>query len=99
MLAWKNGGRGNMPGKTKKATFSLRTDILEELDDVMSKGMAPSKNALVEQALLKELKELRRQERQRVWQEGAKDTLLLKDIKDVETAFRNADAETEQRIS
>jgi hypothetical protein len=87
-----------MPGKTKKATFSLRIDILAELDEVMSKGIAPSKNALVEQALLKEFKEFRRQERQRIWREGAKDTLLLKDIKDVETAFRTADAETEQRI-
>jgi hypothetical protein len=87
-----------MPGKTKKATFSLRTDILAELDEVMSKGIAPSKNALVEQALLKELKELRRQERQRIWREGAKDPLLLKDIKDAETAFRTADAETAQRI-
>jgi hypothetical protein len=87
-----------MPGKTKKATFSLRTDILAELDEVMSKGIASSKNALVEQALLKELKELRRLERKRIWQEGAKDTLLLKDIKDVETAFHIADAETPQRI-
>jgi cytochrome c553 len=87
-----------MRGRTKKATFNLHTDVLAALDEAMSKGIAPSKNALVEQALLKELKELRRQTRQRVWQEGAKDTLLLKDIKDVETAFRTADAETAQRI-
>lgn len=76
----------------------MRTDVLAALDEVMSKGIAPSKNALVEQALLKELKELRKQVRQRAWQEGAKDTLLLKDIKDVETAFHTADAETAQRI-
>ncbi len=87
-----------MRGRTKKATFNLHTDVLAALDEVMSKGIAPSKNALVEQALLKELKELQRQTRQRAWQEGAKDTLLLKDIKDVETAFRTADAETAQRI-
>jgi cytochrome c553 len=87
-----------MPGKTKKATFSLRSDILAEIDKAMSKGIATSKNALVEQALLKELKELRRKERQRMWQEGAKDTLLLQDIKDVEAAFRTADTETAKRI-
>lgn len=86
-----------MRRRTKKATFNLHTDVLAALDEAMSKGIAPSKNALVEQALLKELKELRRQTRQRVWQEGAKDTLLLKDIKDVETAFLTADAETAQR--
>jgi hypothetical protein len=87
-----------MPGKTRKATFNLHTYVLAELDEVMAQGRAPSKNALVEQALLKELKELRRQARQRLWQEAAKDTLLLKDIEDVETAFRTADAETGQRI-
>jgi len=87
-----------MPGKTRKATFNLHTDVLAELDEVMAQGKAPSKNALVEQALLKELKELRRQARQRLWQEAAKDTLFLKDIEDVETVFSNADAETAQRI-
>jgi len=87
-----------MHGKTKKATFNLHTDVLAALDKIMAEGIAPSKNALVEQALLKELKELQRQTRQRLWQEGAKDTLLLKDMEDVETAFRTADAETARRI-
>jgi len=87
-----------MREKTKKATFNLHTDVLTALDEVMSKGIVPSKNALVEQALLKELKELRKQARQRLWQEGAKDTLLLKDVEDVEATFRTADAETARRI-
>ena len=52
-----------MIGKTKKATFNLHTDVLAALDEVMAKGKAPSKNALVEQALIKELQELRRQTR------------------------------------
>ena len=83
-----------MRGKTKKATFNLHTDVLAALDEVMSKGMAPSKNALVEQALLKELKELRRQARKALWQEAAKDPLFLKDIEEVEADFKYADAET-----
>lgn len=87
-----------MRGKTKKATFNLHTDVLAALDEIIALGTVPSKNALVEQALLKELKELRRQARQRLWQEGAKDTLLLKDIADVDAAFRTADAETARRI-
>ena len=87
-----------MGGKTKKATFNLHTDVLAALDEVMARGMAPSKNALVEQALNKELKELQRQTRQRLWQEGAKDTLLLKDVEDTEAAFRTADAETARMI-
>ena len=87
-----------MPGKSKKATFNLHVDVLAELDGVMSEGIAPSKNALVEQAIRKELKELRKQARQRAWQEGSKDPLLLKDVNDIETAFRTADAETARRI-
>lgn len=87
-----------MRGKTKKATFNLHTDVLAALDEITARGIAPSKNALVERALLKELKELHRQARQRLWQEGAKDALLIKDIEDVENSFRIADAETAQGI-
>lgn len=87
-----------MRGKTKKATFNLHTDVLAALDQAMAQGIAPSKNALVEQALVKELNELRRQARQALWQEGSTDPLLLKDIEEVEAAFRSADAETAGRI-
>jgi len=87
-----------MRGKTKKATFNLHIDVLTALDEIMAQGIVPSKNALVEQALRKELKELQRQTRQRLWQEGAKDALLIKDIEDVGNAFQIADAETAQRI-
>ncbi|MBI2908745.1 MAG: hypothetical protein HYX92_13975 [Chloroflexi bacterium] len=87
-----------MRGKTKKATFSLHVDVLAALDEIVARGVAPSKNALVEQALVKELKELRRQARQAMWQEAAKDSLLLKDVEEMEATFRNADAETARRI-
>ncbi|MFO7773034.1 MAG: hypothetical protein R6V59_03705 [Dehalococcoidia bacterium] len=87
-----------MRRKTKKATFNLHNDVLAALDEIVAQGMAPSKNALVEQALNKELKELQRQARQRLWEEGAKDSLLLKDIEDTGVAFRTADAETARRI-
>ncbi len=83
-----------MRGKTKKATFNLHTDVLAALDKIMAEGIAPSKNALVEQALLKELKELRRQARKALWQEAIKDPLFMKDIEEVESDFQYADAET-----
>ncbi|MBI4596131.1 MAG: hypothetical protein HY730_07100 [Candidatus Tectomicrobia bacterium] len=83
-----------MSAKTKKATFNLHIDVLAALDEVVAKGIAPSKNALVEQALVKELKELKRQARKALWQEAAKDPLFLKDIAEIEADFRYADAET-----
>lgn len=87
-----------MGGKTKKATFNLHSDVLCALDEAMAEGMAPSKNALVERALINELKELRRRARQTAWEKAATDPLFLKDIEDVEADFQSADAETARRI-
>ena len=87
-----------MRGKAKKATFSLHSDVLSALDEATARGAAPSKNVLVERALVKELKELQRQMRQAQWREGAKDPLLLKDISEIEAIFKSADAETARRI-
>lgn len=87
-----------MSEKTKKATFNLHPEILAELDQAMAEGAASSKNALVERALTKELKEFRREARKKRWEEGAKDPALLKDISDIEIAFKSADAETAGRI-
>ena len=87
-----------MIGKTKKATFNLHTDVLAALDEMMVKGKAPSKNALVEQALIKELQELRRQTRKTLWQEAAQDPLFLNDIAEVGIEFKYADSEATGRI-
>ena len=83
-----------MREKTKKATFNLRTDILTELDKAVAQGEATSKNALVEKALIKELDDIKRENRKKLWQEAAKDPLFLKDIKEVEAEFQSVDAET-----
>ena len=83
-----------MREKTKKATFNLHITVLDAMDEVMARGMAPSKNALVEQALIKEVKELRRHQRKSLWEEAARDALFLADIKQVEDDFRYTDAET-----
>ena len=88
----------NMSEKTKKATFNLHPDVLAALDEAMAEGVAPSKNVLVERALVRELKELRRQARQARWEEGAKDPMLLKDISEVDIAFQSADVETVGRL-
>jgi hypothetical protein len=82
----------------KKATFSLSTTVLDALDEAMAAGAAPSKNALVERALVRELKELRRQWRRARWEEASRDPLFLKDIDEIEQAFRTADAETARMI-
>ena len=88
-----------MSEKTKKATFNLSPSILAELDKAMAEGAAPSKNALVERALVKEMKELQRLARKARWEQGARDPALIKDLSENEVAFKSADAETARRIS
>jgi hypothetical protein len=87
-----------MSAKTKKATFNLHPNALIVLNQAMAKGAAPSKNALVERALIKELKEQQRQSRKSKWEEGTKDPWLLKDLEETETSFQTADAETARKI-
>jgi Arc/MetJ-type ribon-helix-helix transcriptional regulator len=83
---------------TKKATFNLHRDVIEQIDLAVSRGAAPSKNALVERALRRELDDLRRQERRLKWQAAARDPLLLGDLAKVEKEFADADAETARAI-
>ncbi len=87
-----------MREKTRKATFNLHPEVLAEIDQAMASGMDSSKNALVERAIIKELKELRKLSRKKQWQEGAKDPALLKDIADVAESFRFADGESGRRL-
>ncbi|MGD0856078.1 MAG: hypothetical protein ABSA18_09780 [Dehalococcoidia bacterium] len=87
-----------MRSKTKKATFNLHTDVLDAIDEVVAQGMMVSKNALVEQAIIKELKEIRRQSRQARWKEGAADPLLIKDVAETEDIYKTADAESARGI-
>jgi hypothetical protein len=52
----------------------------------------------MERALAKEMKELQRLARKARWEQGARDPALLKDIAEIEVAFRSADAETARKI-
>jgi hypothetical protein len=88
-----------MKGKTRKATFNIHNDVLIELDQAVDRGFISSKNAMVEQALVKELKEYKKQERQKRWQEAAADPIFVKDISEVEADFRCTDLEADRSIS
>lgn len=87
-----------MRTENRKATFSIHADVLGAVDEAVARGAAPSKNAFVERALVHELRELRRQERKSRWQAAAHDPAFLRDLQEVEEAFRTADAETARSI-
>jgi Arc/MetJ-type ribon-helix-helix transcriptional regulator len=84
--------------RARKATFSLHAHVLAALDQVVAQGAAPSKNAFVERALLRELKEFEREQRSRRWQEARSDPLFLRDVEETQEAFRTADAESANQI-
>ena len=82
----------------RKATFSLRDDTLAALDEAVKRGDAASKNELVERAIVKEIRELGREAERSAWEDAMQDALFLRDLQDLEAAFRSADAETAGEI-
>ena len=87
-----------MPSRAKKVTFILREDLLAALDRAVAQGAASSKNALVERALMRELRELRRQARRSQWQPAAQDPAFRDDIEQIDATFQPADAETARSL-
>ena len=79
--------------RTRKATFNLHSDVLAALDMVVAEGKAESKNALVERAIAKEVRDLQRQARRAEWHKAAEDPLFVKDIEQIDEDFRFADAD------
>ena len=78
----------------KKATFTLPEQTLSALSEAVAHGAAPSKNALVQRALNRALREWRRQLLWRRWEQAMADPLFLKDVEEVEEQFGSADAES-----
>ncbi|MBI3971664.1 MAG: hypothetical protein HY332_10290 [Chloroflexi bacterium] len=89
-------------GSARNATFSLHAEALEAIDDLVAAGRAPSKNALIEALVLKERRRLARErrhhERLHAYEEAMRDPMFVRDLKDVESAFATADAETARAI-
>jgi len=77
-----------------KATFSIKQDLLEAVAAAVAEGAASSKNALVEQALRRELRVFRHRVLAARWIEAANDPLLLGDVKEAQDVFAAADEET-----
>ena len=88
--------------RARNTTFSLHPEALRAIDDLMAAGRAPSKNALIEELVLRESRRLAHERRdaarQRAYQEAMNDPLFLADLAEVEDAFATADAETARLI-
>ena len=89
----------NTPVRSQKRTFSLSASLIRALDQMVAARFAPSKNALVERALLNELRQFHRQQRAAAWKAAAKDPKFMREIAELEEEFRSADQETLRRVS
>lgn len=87
-----------MATRSRKVTYYLSEELLAAIDQAVARGVAPSKNALVERALARAIEEIEQEWLRRQWEEAARDPLFLKDIQEVEEDFRFADAETARGI-
>lgn len=87
-----------MATPARQETFSLREDVLTAMNQAVDHGVAPTANAFVERALMRELQEVRRQARRSAWDVASRDPLFLHDLADIEAAFSSADKETARSI-
>jgi Arc/MetJ-type ribon-helix-helix transcriptional regulator len=81
-----------------KVTFTLPADLVSAVRQVVAAGIFPSQNALVREALEKELRRARDQQLRAEFQEAARDPLFMQDLEETQKAFEAADAETARMI-
>ena len=88
-------------GPARNATFSLHPAAHRALTDLVAAGRAPSKNALVEELLLREWRKLERERREAArltaYEEAMRDPLFRADLDDLTRSFA-ADTEGARRL-
>lgn len=95
-MAYRYGTIGLMTGgrsRARKVTFTIDEQVVAAIEAAVEDGVAPSKSALVGEAVVKYLSGAARERRRREWQEAAQDPRLLADIEAVMRDFASADAE------
>ena len=84
--------------KATKVTFVLPAPLAQQLREAVEKGAAPSQNALVREALQREMKRLQREEIAAAMQEAANDPLFMQDLHDCMNDYAELDRDSLQYI-
>jgi Arc/MetJ-type ribon-helix-helix transcriptional regulator len=84
--------------ESEKITFVLPAKLARGIRDVVGSGLAASQNALIRDAVTRELRRIREDELRREFAEAAKDPLFMQDLRETMEAFASADAESARRI-
>ena len=73
--------------RPKKVGWQVRQSIAEAVKEAVGRGAARSQNAFVEDALLRRLKDLRRERIYSAYEEAAQDPAFMEDMRSVTEAF------------
>jgi len=79
---------------TEHTTLALPSDLLAAVDQAVLEGRAPSRDSLVENALRRELVELRRSSLDAEFRQMATDTEYQREVQQILGEFSKADWET-----
>ena len=82
-----------------KVTFVLPAPLARQLREAVEKGAAPSQNALVREALWREMKRLREQEIERAYAAAAADPLYVQDLEECMRDFAELDRDSLKHIN
>ena len=77
-------GAGDRP---KKVGWQVSRSVAEAVKEAVESGVAESQNAFVEDALLRRLKELRREKIYSAYEEAAQDPVFMEDMRSTSEAF------------
>lgn len=80
--------------RTKKATFTINKDVLEDAKAIVRKSDYQSLNAFVETAIIEMIERSRKKEIKRQLRVASRDPLFLEDITEVQRDFQYADWES-----
>ena len=86
------------PKTLEKVTFSLPTELVRELREVVAGGQFPSQNALVRDALRRELKRARDERIRQEFAEAARDPEFMRDLEETMEAFKWVDSEAARML-
>lgn len=93
------GARSNDEARQSvKVTFALPAPLAQKLREAVEKGAAPSQNALVREALARELKRVREAEIERAYAEAAADPLYMQDLEECMKDFAELDRDALQYL-
>ena len=76
---------------SQKTTFVIKDEIIMQVKEAVKTGYSKSMSSFVENALKKEIEELKKEKIRKEIIEASKDPLFLADIMEIEEDFKFAD--------